>query len=207
MIVPERAMSAGTMLACSAKSILMGSHSFLGPIDPQFDGIPAYNIKTEFEKAEKDLSKNEATFPFWQLQLAKYPAAFYYRVIDAIKLSSHLTSEWLNQYMFNDLSEAERKRKVKKIVSKLNANNMSHARPFSIDFCNEIELNIEVLEQDSLLQEYVLSVHNVFLVAFDLSDCSKIIQNHLGVRYISHQPPPTMLMPQSIIPVPQIRRI
>jgi ClpP class serine protease len=29
-------MSAATMLACSANKIVMGKHSFLGPIDPQF---------------------------------------------------------------------------------------------------------------------------------------------------------------------------
>ena len=36
VIVPQAAMSAATMLACSANTIMMGKHSFLGPIDPQF---------------------------------------------------------------------------------------------------------------------------------------------------------------------------
>ena len=48
IIVPQMAMSAGTMLACAGSSIVMGAHSCLGPIDPQFNGIPAYNIVTEF---------------------------------------------------------------------------------------------------------------------------------------------------------------
>ena len=52
------AMSAGTMIACSAKKIIMGKASSLGPIDPQFNGIPAYNIISEFEEAKKDLSTN-----------------------------------------------------------------------------------------------------------------------------------------------------
>ena len=39
-IVPQMAMSAGTMLACSCKKIIMGKHSSLGPIDPQYGGIP-----------------------------------------------------------------------------------------------------------------------------------------------------------------------
>src|SRR5215471_13862037 len=34
IIVPHLAMSAATMIACSANSIVMGKHSFLGPIDP-----------------------------------------------------------------------------------------------------------------------------------------------------------------------------
>ena len=34
VIVPQLAMSAGTMIACSAKQIIMGKQSSLGPIDP-----------------------------------------------------------------------------------------------------------------------------------------------------------------------------
>ena len=34
VIVPLQAMSAATMLACSGDKIVMGKHSFLGPIDP-----------------------------------------------------------------------------------------------------------------------------------------------------------------------------
>lgn len=33
-IVPQLAMSAGTMIACSCKEIIMGQQSSLGPIDP-----------------------------------------------------------------------------------------------------------------------------------------------------------------------------
>jgi len=41
-------MSAGTMLSCASKEIVMGKHSCLGPIDPQYGGVPAYNILSEF---------------------------------------------------------------------------------------------------------------------------------------------------------------
>ena len=33
-IVPQLALSAGTMLACACKEVVMGKHSSLGPIDP-----------------------------------------------------------------------------------------------------------------------------------------------------------------------------
>ena len=36
VIVPQLAMSAATMIACAADEIILGKHSFLGPIDPQF---------------------------------------------------------------------------------------------------------------------------------------------------------------------------
>jgi len=102
VIVPQMAMSAGTMLACSAKTIIMGKHSCLGPIDPQYGGIPAHNIVTEFTEAKKDLDKNIRSKSYWELQLNKYPAAFLYTVLDSIRLSSTLSTEWLTQYMFGD---------------------------------------------------------------------------------------------------------
>ncbi|MCF8235653.1 MAG: hypothetical protein K9G67_12145 [Bacteroidales bacterium] len=36
IIIPQAAMSAGTMFACSADKIVMGKQSSIGPIDPQF---------------------------------------------------------------------------------------------------------------------------------------------------------------------------
>ena len=87
VIVPQMAMSAGTMLACSAKSILMGSHSYLGPIDPQFSGIPAYNVVEEFNQAKNELISNPKTREYWKLQFEKYPVAFLYTVIDKLVLS------------------------------------------------------------------------------------------------------------------------
>ena len=44
VIVPQMAMSAGTMLACASNEIIMGKHSCLGPIDPQYGGIPRRNL-------------------------------------------------------------------------------------------------------------------------------------------------------------------
>ena len=83
VIVPQLAMSVGTMISCSAKEIVMGKQSSLGPIDPQFNGIPAYNIKMEFEEAKKDLLENPDTAQYWAIKLQQYPAAFMKTAIDA----------------------------------------------------------------------------------------------------------------------------
>lgn len=188
VIIPQMAMSAGTMLACSAKTIIMGSHSCLGPIDPQFSGIPAYNILSEFREAKADLDAHENTKTYWELQLKKYPAAFYYKVQDSINLSSLLTGEWLETYMFSDLPKKEAKEKKRKILTRLNANNMSHSRHFTYDFCHDIGLNVKALEEDQILQECVLSVHHSFIITFEATKCTKIIENHDGARFVSRQP-------------------
>lgn len=56
-IVPQLAMSGGTMIACSCKEIIMGKQSSLGPIDPQFNGVPAQGLIAEFKKRKKKLNK------------------------------------------------------------------------------------------------------------------------------------------------------
>lgn len=45
VIVPQIAMSAGTMIALASKEIIMGCYSNLGPIDPQIDGMPTHIIR------------------------------------------------------------------------------------------------------------------------------------------------------------------
>jgi hypothetical protein len=47
--VPRRAKSAATLICCGADKIHMGSLSELGPIDPQFDGVPALALKHSIE--------------------------------------------------------------------------------------------------------------------------------------------------------------
>lgn len=184
-IVPQMAMSAGTMLACSSNKILMGKHSCLGPIDPQYGNISAYNIVKEFTSAQEDLNKNPQNLTYWQILLNKYPVAFLYSVNDSIRLASQLTQAWLSNYMFKEEPESVKQSKVKKIVSKLNANNKSHSRHFSLDFCKDLGLKIEELEQDQQLQDLVLSVHHAFIITIDGAQVSKIIENQLSTRYVS----------------------
>jgi hypothetical protein len=49
VVVPRRAKSAATLICCGADKIHMGSLSELGPIDPQFDGVPALTLKHSIE--------------------------------------------------------------------------------------------------------------------------------------------------------------
>ena len=62
IFIPIAAMSAATMVALSANEIVMGQHSQLGPIDPQFSiqtpegtrSAPAQAILKQFELAKKE---------------------------------------------------------------------------------------------------------------------------------------------------------
>lgn len=177
-IVPQLAMSAGTMMACSAKEIIMGKQSSLGPIDPQFNGIPAYNIKAEFEEAKEDLIKEPRNIQYWSIKLQQYPAAFMKTAIDAINLSGQLLEEWLGTCMF-DANNKDDKLIINRIVNSLNEHDKSktHGRHLSADKCKQLGLKITQLEDDSELQDIVLSIHHSYMIAFDSSSAVKIIEN------------------------------
>lgn len=180
VIVPHMAMSAGTMLSCSANKIYMSAHSSLGPIDPQFSGIPAYDIKKEFETAKREMTKNPSSAQYWQTIISKYPHAFYNIVCDAIKLSTELAYSWLYQYMF----DGKNKKTAENITKKLNSNNKSHAKHFNYTDCQSIGLNVEKIENDSQLYDLVIALHYTLTLTFQITDCSKIICNNKGNTYI-----------------------
>src|SRR5213594_1807118 len=71
-IVPQLALSAGTMIACACKEIVMGKQSSLGPVDPQFNGIPAHGIVEEFRRAYQEIRTDPAKIAVWQPVIAKY---------------------------------------------------------------------------------------------------------------------------------------
>lgn len=181
-IIPQMAMSAGTMIALSCKSIVMGKHSNLGPIDPQINNIPAYSIIREFEQAKQDLDQNKH-INYWSMRLGKYPAAFVSQCENAIMLSSELVSTWLMDNMFLDTGDMEL---VGKIVNTLNENEKSknHSRHYNIDFCKQLGLKIETLEDDPILQDKVLSLHHAYMHTFSNTPALKIIEGTNTLPYV-----------------------
>lgn len=177
VIVPHMAMSAGTMIACASKEIVMGKQSSLGPVDPQFNGIPAYNIKAEFEEARQDLSTNPQNANYWAIRLQQYPAAFLKNAVDAIGLTNALVENWLADNMLSKAPNPETK--SKEITASLNnhEDTMAHARHFSIDKCQDIGLKIVPLESEQEIQDAVLSFHHVMMIAFQNTVAAKIIGN------------------------------
>ena len=75
-IVPQIAMSAGTMIACSCHSILMAEHSNLGPIDPHLRGIPAYGVIEEFKRVYKEIKKDPNKIVLWSTIISQYKPTF-----------------------------------------------------------------------------------------------------------------------------------
>lgn len=114
-IVPQLAMSAGTMIALSCKEILMGKESNLGPIDPQIGPLPAHGVVEEFKRAASEIQmaadQNEraAKIAAWQPIIAKYSPTLIGQCDQAIAWSRDIVINWLQTGMFDGEQDAEQK--------------------------------------------------------------------------------------------------
>lgn len=183
-IVPQLAMSAGTMVACACNEILMGKHSSLGPIDPQLGGVAAHGIIEEFEKAVVEIRNDPARIPLWQVIISKYDPTLIGESQKAIEWANQMAKDWLTSGMFAGDNNADQK--ADRIISELgdHALTKSHARHISMKNARRIGLRVTALEDDGILQEAVLTVHHAFIQTLSGTQAFKIIENQNGVAFI-----------------------
>jgi ATP-dependent protease ClpP protease subunit len=183
-IVPQLAMSAGTMIACACKTILMGKQSSLGPIDPQFRGIPAHGVVEEFRRAYEEIKADPAKIPVWQPIIAKYSPTFIGECEKAIDWSNEMVREWLARGMFAKNKNASKV--IDKIIADLGDHALmkSHARHLSASTCKSMGLAVEQLEADQALQDLVLTLHHACIHTLGSTPAVKIIENDRGVAFI-----------------------
>jgi len=184
VIVPQLAMSAGTMIACAARSIVLGKQSSLGPIDPQIGGVPAQGVLDEFQMAVESIKRDPASAPLWQQIVSRYHPSFLNECAQAINWSRTMVHGWLCQNMFG--GDAAHAATARGIVDFLGDHSVTaaHARHISLSKCEEIGLTIEKLEDDKKLQDLVLTVHHAYMHTFSMSPAIKIIENQLGVATV-----------------------
>lgn len=184
-IVPQIAMSAGTMIACACKEIIMGKQSNLGPIDPQLSGIPAHGVIQEFADAIESVRNDPHSLPVWQTIIGKYHPSFLGECRRAIELANEIVRTRLVSVMFAGDIEAESK--ADSIVEALNDHEKTkvHSRHINIDSADKLGLKIFRLEQDNDLQDAVLTVHHCYMHTFGHSNAIKIVENQRGNALVS----------------------
>lgn len=199
-IVPQIAMSAGTMIACSCRSIVMGKHSNLGPIDPQLRGVAAHGVLLEFERAIKECAADPAKIPIWQVIIGKYHPTFLSECENAIKWADNFVRTQLAGVMFKGKKSAAGR--AAEVVKRLTdyRNNMAHDRHIHAEECKNIGLRIEDLEADPQTQDMVLTVHHCYVHTLQNTGCYKIIENHNGAAVAKQAQ-------QSIQQLPQIQLV
>lgn len=183
VIVPQIAMSAGTMIACASRQIIMGRQSNVGPIDPQVNGLPAYDVLSEFDRAVRDSAEKPGAAQMWQAIIGKYHPTFLSSCEHAIALSKEIVQRWLQQGMF--AGEKDAYEKAARVVHCLSSrdDNREHGRHIHAERCREIGLNVGALEDDQTFQDLVLTVHHACNQTMARGNVSKLIANQLGASY------------------------
>ena len=185
--IPQLAMSGGTMLACCGKQIVMGKESSIGPIDPQFNGIPAQGVLEEFDAAKDALKTDPGSWPAWQTIISKYHPTFIGECAKAVQWSADIATKWLETGMFARYTD--RKSRTQKVIHALNnhADTRSHSRHIALEEAKKTGLAIEPLENDDHLQDLVLSVHHAYMCTFWSTPAIKIIESGTGSAVIINQ--------------------
>lgn len=161
-LIPDRAMSAGTIFAMAGDRIFMGYFSGLGPIDPQVekDGrlFPALGYLTQYERLCKKAANRELNTAELIL-LEKLELVELYEFEQARELSHELLTNWLSTYKFKDwnthsstgkpVTDEEKVRRAEEVASVLSDNERwhSHGRTISRETLrSELRLKIENFE-------------------------------------------------------------
>ena len=197
VFVPQQAMSAATMIACAADEIWMGSHSFLGPTDPQFvlgtalglRLVSALDVLDQFDRAVKECQEPEK-MAAWLPMLSQYGPDLLSRSETAVRMSQDLVGTWLEQYMFK--WDDQRREKAARIATWLASRRefLSHSRHISRDTLQENGLAVRKLEDNHALQDLCLSAFHATTHAFSRTNAVKIIENHMGRAFIKFEPQP-----------------
>ena len=180
-IVPDFAMSAGTLFCMSGDKIYMDYSSSLGPIDPQvWNGkqwVPALgylNKVEDFLKKDRLGTLTRAEFLILQAQ----DLAMLSQCEQAKELTITLLKKWLVEYKFKDwtkhesnpdkkgqpVTKQEKEKRAEEIATLLGDNTTwhSHGRMIGIETLRkELKLKIEDFSEDSVLHSLIRSYNDL----------------------------------------------
>lgn len=187
VIVPQVAMSAGTMIACSSRGIVLGKQSSLGPIDPQIRDLAAQGVLDEFKKALADIKLDPDAIQAWRCILQQYHPTFLGQCQKAIDWTKKFVTDQLQDVMFE--GDPDALQKSQSIVEALSdaEEHKSHDRHIPFAKCKELGLKVIALEDDDTLQELVLTVHHCYMYVLMNTPVFKIIENHKGSSFLKAQ--------------------
>lgn len=190
-IVPLAAMSAATMMALACDEIVMGDHSQLGPIDPQFTiitpegprGAPGQAIEDQFERAKKECA-DPANIAAWLPILRSYAPGLLAMCDHQQRLAEDFAAKALAEHMLSDQDDAEQKAKAIAAWFADFKEFRSHGRRVGRAEAVEQGLVVRRLEEDGETQDAILSVHHAIQHTFTNTPTAKIVENHKGRAWI-----------------------
>jgi hypothetical protein len=204
-------MSAATMWSLAADTLVMGKHSQLGPIDPQVpmaqNLVPASALVRQFQRISDECAADPTRLSAWLPTLQQYWPGLLEICRDADDLSRSLVEKWLAAYMFKDLPREEHLQRAHSAANYFASTDvhLSHSRPISREDARRAGLSGVVdLEADPNLQEAVLSAHHAVMVTLQATPAIKIIENHMGRKYVVQQQQIAQFQIPMAMPVPVV---
>lgn len=179
-LVPNYAMSAGTVLVMSGDAIFMDYFSVLGPIDPQIprkgaSQLPALGYLIQYQRLLEKAQKGNLTTAEMAV-LVQFDQAELYLIEQARELSIALLKDWLVKYKFKNWHRTETQNKpvtlkmkrdrASAIGRKLNDPSLWHAHGRSIPMSvlqKDVKLKIEDFGADDILNRTVRSYHHLMV--------------------------------------------
>ena len=170
-IIPDIALSAGTVFAMSGDAIVMDYISCLGPIDPQVQRegklVPARSYILQYDALIQKATDGTLTNAEFAI-LQAYDQAELHSLKMACDLSISLLVRWLSTYKFKDWTITEgqqtpvtqeiRERRAKEIATALTEHDRWGSRgrgiPMSV-LRDDLKLRIDDIADDPLLQQLV----------------------------------------------------
>ncbi|MFZ0694843.1 MAG: serine dehydrogenasease [Alphaproteobacteria bacterium] len=179
-LVPNSAMSAGTILVMSGDAIYMDYHAVLGPIDPQIEGpdgklLPALGYVLRYEELLKKAKRGKISQAEMEILLS-FDQGELYSYEQSRDLSRALLQEWLVKYKFKDwkvtetrqipVTPAMKRKRAKEIAKQLNDVKLwrSHGLGINMERLRTIlNLKIDDFGSDRSLNAAVRPFHKLFV--------------------------------------------
>jgi len=193
------------MIALFGNEIVMGQHSQLGPIDPQFTittpegprSAPAKTILDQFELAKKEC-RDPANLAAWMPIIRTYAPGLLTQCVASQQLAVRMVSSWLEKYMFaNEDGASEKAGKIAAWFADYESF-QSHGRRVGPDQALEQGVKVLRLESDHRLQDATLAVHHATMHTFSATPAAKIIENHHGRAWVVLAGPVQIALPGQV---------
>ena len=175
-IVPDKALSAGTIFCMSGNNIFMDYYSVLGPIDPQIlnkDGnwVPALGYLDKINELIQKAQNNTLTQAEFII-LKDFDLAELRAYEQAKELTIDLMKKFLVEYKFKtwivhknglEVTQDEKVQRAEEIADKLSNNRIwkSHSRPLNIEVLEDLGLKINDFGTDAVLTNLLRVYHRL----------------------------------------------
>jgi len=200
-IVPNFAMSAGTVLAMAGDRIYMDYYSILGPIDPQIERpeghmVPALGYLAKYDELIAKSAAGDLTTAELAYLIQHFDPAELHTYEQARNLSIELLKAWLVKYKFRNwrkteirresVTKAMKEKRAEEIARGLNNTKRwkSHARGLSMEVLRkELKVKIDDFRNDQNLNSRIQAYYR--LLKDYMARRGQIVVIHAGASYMA----------------------